>query len=424
MCVILHAKNKKHITRDDIGQSMKANSSGFYMAAINGTRRDSIRTLKEEDIFKFFDEKVKDDDEIVLHARIPSYGVTNLDNVHGWEIDGIQFCHNMSIRSIDGFRDQFPEWKDKTDSEFFFAKMFIPYYRGLGAEAYKDGKLHPDLDKFVRWVCGAINKFCFIMPDNKVLRFGTWNTEETRKEGTEYAFWASNSSYKKFTPTWPEYPGAAAWKTKYPTPPPKAGGAPTGASFPDFTGCHVDDSVLYPDDAPDTDYLRKLLSDKEIAKSAITDFVLHNVVEEMEFSEAKVIVDKLEWLQPDHWSSYDIVADLERSLSSPQKVFKPDEVLGEYIANLDLYHTLNTTDESLRKEFELIRTEQAACARFLNVVFDFTRDLKSLATGYIIGTDKDGKPMVQYMHEDVLIPKKSRAALGVLLALIKKGGKA
>ena len=127
MCVIIHAKTKKHVNRSEIQEAMRNNNAGFYMALLRkqGTpKRESIRTMDQQELLKFFDEKVADTDEVVMHARIPSYGARGLENVHGWEVDGIQFCHNMSIHSIDGFRTQFTEWKDKTDSQFFFEKLF------------------------------------------------------------------------------------------------------------------------------------------------------------------------------------------------------------------------------------------------------------------------------------------------------------
>lgn len=209
MCVILHAKKKKHLRKDELLQAMKANSAGFFMAAIHPSdhSRTIIRTLDDKELLKFFD-KVNEDDEIVCHCRIPSRGEKNLENVHGWEEDGILFSHNMTISSIDAMMTRV-KW-DGTDSEFFFRRIFIPYYRGLGDEAYKDGKLHEDLDNLVQFFAGTMNKFCFIMPDGNVLRYGTWVNEPDRKEGDDIAFWASNTTYKVYTPAWSSQKGGGS----------------------------------------------------------------------------------------------------------------------------------------------------------------------------------------------------------------------
>lgn len=195
MCVIATAAKKRHITREEVLECMRINSDGFFMAALrpNGTRA-SIRTLDHDEAIRFFDESVKDDDAFVMHARIPSRGEKTLENVHGWEIDRIMFMHNMTITEVDAMMKRV-KW-DKTDSEFFFRKVFIPFYRGLGAEAYKDGKFHEDLDNIIQHFVGYNNKFCFIMPDNKVIRYGNWVSEPTRRENGEIAFYASNASYK------------------------------------------------------------------------------------------------------------------------------------------------------------------------------------------------------------------------------------
>lgn len=195
MCVIIHGLKKKHVRRVEVQTAMRNNGSGFFGVALkpDGTR-DMIRTLSEDDFLKFFDEKVADDDGFVMHARIPSHGPKTLDNVHGWEEDGILFSHNMTLTDLKPMMTKL-KWGDKTDSEFFFRKVFMPYYRGLGPDAYKDGKFHPDLQAYVEHFCGSWNKFCFVMPDNNVIRIGPWVNEKDRLENGEIAFWASNSTY-------------------------------------------------------------------------------------------------------------------------------------------------------------------------------------------------------------------------------------
>ena len=206
MCVILHALKKKHVTKEEILQAMKANDAGFFMAALKpGGGRKSIRTLAQKEAVEFFDKEVGDDDAFVMHARIPSRGTKTLDNVHGWEEDGVMFAHNMTLSDLDDVMSE-EKWNG-TDSEFFFRKVFMPFYKTLGKDAYRDGKFAEPLDRLVRIAVQGTNKFLFVMPDNGVLRYGNWVNEADRKEGDEIAFWASNSSYKVYKRSWDTKPG-------------------------------------------------------------------------------------------------------------------------------------------------------------------------------------------------------------------------
>ena len=201
MCVICHAAKKRYMKRAEVVQAMKANNAGFFGFTVHDGDRRLIRTLDAQQLLKFFD-GVDDDDVWVMHARIPSRGEKTLDNVHGWEQDGILFCHNMTLAQLDDMMRN-AKW-EKTDSEFFFRHVFIPFYRGCGPDAYKDGKFCDDLDNLVRHFCGHSNKFLFIMPDNTVVRYGDWVSEADRKtEDGECAFYASNSSYKVYEAKWP-----------------------------------------------------------------------------------------------------------------------------------------------------------------------------------------------------------------------------
>ncbi len=199
MCVICVAAKKRHMKREEVLQAIKANSAGFFGFTVHDGERRTVRTLDEKEFMAFFD-SVADDDVWAMHARIPSRGGTKLENVHGWEQDGIIFCHNMTLSQLDGMMKD-AKWEG-TDSEFFFRHVFIPFYRGCGKDAYKDGKFCPDLDAIVRHFCGTSNKFMFIMPDDRMVRYGYWVEEKDRKEGGETAFFASNSSYKVFDAAW------------------------------------------------------------------------------------------------------------------------------------------------------------------------------------------------------------------------------
>lgn len=202
MCVICHAAKKRYMKRAEVVQAMKSNNAGFFGFTVHDGARRMIRTLDDKEFLKFFDECVGDDDVWVMHARIPSRGKKTIANVHGWEQDGILFCHNMTLSQLDDMMRN-AKWEG-TDSEFFFRHVFIPFYRGCGPDAYKDGKFCEDLDNLVRHFCGHYNKFLFIMPDDTVVRYGEWVAEPDRKEGGECAFYASNSSYKVYERTWPK----------------------------------------------------------------------------------------------------------------------------------------------------------------------------------------------------------------------------
>ena len=194
MCVILHALKKKHVRKEEILQAMKANDAGFFMAALKPDGgRETIRTLAQEDAVKFFDKEVGDDDAFVMHARIPSRGTKTLDNVHGWEQDGVYFCHNMTLSDLDDVMDE-EKWKG-TDSEFFFRKVFMPFYKALGKDAYKDGKFAEPLDRLVRIAVQRSNKFLFIMPDNGVRGTGTGSTRRTARRA------ARSPSGRRTSPT-------------------------------------------------------------------------------------------------------------------------------------------------------------------------------------------------------------------------------
>lgn len=413
MCVILHAKNKKHMKRDEVVQAMKANSSGFFMIAINKDRKNLIRTLKEDELLKFFDETVKDTDEIVMHARIPSYGPLNLDNVHGWEEDSIYFCHNMSIRAADGFRDMFPDWKDKTDSEFFFKKMFIPYYRGLGKDAYKDGKLHPDLDRFVKWMCGTTNKFCFIMPDGQVLRFGTWVTEPDRKEGNEIAFYASNSTYKVFKPAWPETGGKKAVST--------ARFRRTDYDDADDYygyGCDYDGYWNWKPAQPTTSVspdvegktLRKYVSYQELAQCVLSHLVLQNITDTIDIDvKEDDITNYARMLAPTVWTDdlWDVIeeglVDCASASADCSGMFLFLDLYSDVLADSIRKQHKVLTPITIKAAMNKLHKEMRTLARAVNARLWFQAEAaEDFAVCYIMD-DNDG--MTQLRPEDLLQPK-------------------
>lgn len=253
MCIIAHTAKKQYMPRANVEQCMKANSAGFFMAELrqDGTRR-TIRTMSQADALKFFDE-CSPDNGFVLHARIPSCGETSLDNVHGWEQDGIIFMHNMTLRELDGMMKE-DGWK-KTDSEYFFRHIFMPLFNVFGKDAYRDGKLNPYIDKLVRFFAGSTNRFLFIMPDNVVLKYGTsgW----TKDFGGNCEF--SNQSYRipSYTQT---YQRPAPWNY--------------GSAF---ASDYDDDGFPVIDDYDDRKYDGKIFLNA-IGTAGIVDLALHDLV--------------------------------------------------------------------------------------------------------------------------------------------------
>lgn len=167
MCVIAKGA-RKDFRADEFRQCMKTNGYGFFVAVLRKepARNTFVRTLNEEEAFKAY-ELAGPDDTVVLHARIPSRGgrEKNLADVHGWvSEEGIRFCHNGTIVSLD--EAQKADGCEKmTDSEYFFRRIFLPLYR---AEGNKWTEL---VDRIVKVLC-AENRFLFIFPDNTVKTVG------------------------------------------------------------------------------------------------------------------------------------------------------------------------------------------------------------------------------------------------------------
>ena len=167
MCVIAKGA-RKDFRADEFRQCMKTNGYGFFVAVLRKepARNTFVRTLNEEEAFKAY-ELAGPDDTVVLHARIPSRGgrEKNLADVHGWvSEEGIRFCHNGTIVSLD--EAQKADGCEKmTDSEYFFRRIFLPLYR---AEGNKWTEL---VDRIVKVICDE-NRFLFIFPDNTVKTVG------------------------------------------------------------------------------------------------------------------------------------------------------------------------------------------------------------------------------------------------------------
>lgn len=309
MCVIIHTKRKELLKKRELAEAMRANSAGFFLAALKPDgKREVLRTLDEKAATEFW-ERQPSDMEMVMHFRIPSRGDKNLANVHGWEEDGILFCHNMTLTMLDSAMKR-DKW-DNTDSEYFFKMVFIPLYRAFGAEAYKDGRFCDPIDRMIRIICGGTNRFCFVMPgDNNVIRYGDWAGDDPSRKTPDGkpGFFASNTSYKVYERVYPSY---SSYQTY-------TGGRGGGSASADRFPKHTRDGygrVTYDPDSYDTDYdegywghggagcsdgqsgkigfqqpevhptverggevLRELAGDDGVLKIALADLVMHNLV--------------------------------------------------------------------------------------------------------------------------------------------------
>lgn len=181
MCIIAYGL-KKNLKRSEIAECMRSNSSGFFMV---GIRPDSsivepVRTLDRNKIFEYYSSKLEDDDKILFHARIPSCGGTSLDNVHGWEENGVYFCHNGTMSSL-------AKWGDHTDSETFFRRIFMPCWRGEGK------KFTDNVEYVVEHFLGSYNKFAFLLPNGEVKLYGKF----VEDHGCKF----SNETYKPYSPS-------------------------------------------------------------------------------------------------------------------------------------------------------------------------------------------------------------------------------
>jgi len=300
MCVIIHTKRKELLKKRELAEAMRANSAGFFLAVLKeGGKRDVLRTMDEKEATKFWD-NAPNDAEMVMHFRIPSRGDCGIQNVHGWEENGILFSHNMTLSCLDDAMRK-DDWKN-TDSEYFFRMVFMPLYRAFGAAAYKDGMLCEPLDRVTRIICGSGNRFCFVMPDNVVLRYGNWTGDDPLRKTPDGnpGFFASNSSYRVYERSWSEHgkgggtataPGfcggggrggydptdpddfgdaegyADYWPVASPAASPAGGTKSTRAPAPDKK------------DEFDGSIVRKLVGDAGVAKLALADLVMHNLVE-------------------------------------------------------------------------------------------------------------------------------------------------
>lgn len=333
----------------------------------------------------------------------------------------------MSIHSIDGFRTQFTEWKDKTDSQFFFEKLFIPYYRSLGDQAYKDGKLHEDLDKFVKWICGTTNKFCFIMPDNVVLRYGNWVTEPDRKEDGKIAFYASNNSYKVYKPV---------WNTQQ-----KGGMAAKAATFRKYDGLDYDYdydydygySQDYDYDFPSTkqsstavpqvitgEVVRKCIGHRELAKAALRDLVLSNIVslKTMELKELGYS-NFFESHRPEFWDYSDIYESVISFLPDCEdgKVTTIITALDDYAEAIEdaMRAMLNETYTDFLPEITCKRLfnehikEQEELAIMLNVSWNFSElKLNRFIAAFEMSRTQTGIPTMKRIDMvDIIVPEKN-----------------
>lgn len=448
MCIIASAAKKRYMKRAEVIESMRINSAGFFMCALkpDGTRK-TIRTLDDKEALGFFDDQVKEEDAFVMHARIPSRGAKTIENVHGWEAYGILFMHNMTINDIDDMMRR-AKWEG-TDSEFFFRKIFVPYYLGLGKEAYVDGKFHPDLDNLIIHFVGHSNKFCFIMPDNRVIRYGLWVSEPDRKENGEIAFYASNSTYKVYDYKSAGKGGTAAGAAGF-----RNGTNGYGNDWSELYGCdeyggYYDYEGYYhcggkkhrgkkggkqtttvsPNTVPTTNekkkddkgkVLLKLAGVKGVCQLALTHLVLENTIDCREiYSEEKEeekVQKVLRNLMPAcYFNNYKEVKEAFKELAGIPVGITCDEVrnrVGEFAAKIaEIYeekmykekspYAVVPTDWTVKLGLESTIEKLNVLLRLNNVALDFgISDPQDFVKAYVMS--KNGKELDEVFIDDII----------------------
>lgn len=163
MCIIA-AGYRREITESHIRTSMSKNRDGAFILVRPPGTRPRLVTAKSflvDDILKVFNEA--DPDALILfHARIATHGTINLQNIHGWEEDGVYFCHNGVL--------SYKNRGDMTDSETFFRDMFMPIFRANNFE------FNEKVDHAVGAVIGT-SRFAFYHRD-KIMTFGSFIKDE------------------------------------------------------------------------------------------------------------------------------------------------------------------------------------------------------------------------------------------------------
>lgn len=184
MCVIAFGLRRDFREQHFIS-CCKHNPDGFFVALPDSDR--FLRTMDKEEALNFF-RTANPNEKVLLHARIKSKGEVTLANVHGWESDGLRFCHNGTL-SITARGKM-------TDSETFFRDILIPAYRSCGRV------FGTTVQRAINAVIGP-SKFA-IIKDTEVLLFGEYsNVENVLYSNT---FWnynkASYYGYNQSSTTW------------------------------------------------------------------------------------------------------------------------------------------------------------------------------------------------------------------------------
>lgn len=177
MCIIA-VGTRQTITEAHIRASMAKNKDGAFILIRPPGKKPPLALEKSflvEDILRTYNEAPADS-LIMFHARIATHGTVNVKNIHGWEEDGVYFCHNgvLSIKNRD----------DMTDSETFFRDLFMPVFRA------NKFIFNEKVENAVNAVIGT-SRFAFYYKDT-ISMYGTYIEDG----GASF----SNDSYKERAP--------------------------------------------------------------------------------------------------------------------------------------------------------------------------------------------------------------------------------
>ena len=139
---------------DTLAKIKRVNNHGFGFMSTNGIMSRKYKTMSYARFLAQLN-KVKIDEDCVIHFRYATHGSKCRANCHPFEENGIYFAHNgiLNIQPI----------KDMTDSETAFKTILYPYIEAYGIDS-------AEVIEVISKIIGY-SKFAFIC-DQQVRLFG------------------------------------------------------------------------------------------------------------------------------------------------------------------------------------------------------------------------------------------------------------
>ena len=155
-------------------EKLNANPDGFF---IQNNGEEPTRTLNKNLAIKTIKEMPFDN--CIMHFRMATVGVKNVENIHGWEASGFQFLHNGMIRDYDyspktevGFTAKKETYvQEHSDSKLLFDALLL--------EITKQGNSDKKIIKAIKKVinnCEFWGRAVLIdKAQDKAFLFGDWH---------------------------------------------------------------------------------------------------------------------------------------------------------------------------------------------------------------------------------------------------------